>query len=313
MNELLGEAGLQFSDKLVVIVGDTNYGTRGCQKIAKQKENLIILTRARSNRKFYYSPEQAKTGVTGHQRWYGDDMKLSDEKTHRPADHEEEIERVTRKGKTLTIKISCWYDMRMRGHKDFATHEYPFTLVKVVASNNDGKNVYKKPLWLMIFGKKRMELQAVDIYDNYCQRYDIEHFFRFAKQRLLLDSYQTPEVKHEEAWWQFVSLAYAQLYLCRELSEKLPNPWEIYLPNYQAPSECTPTQVLRDFSRLIKQEIGTPAKEPKPRGKALGRKKGYHPKELTTKPVVFKGKSEKKSNNIITQQQQPNLRVIIKF
>lgn len=303
MNELLGEPGLPFSDKLTVVVGDTNYSTPGCQKIAKkQEENLILLTRARSNRNFYYPPEHVKTDGAGHPIWYGAPMKLPDEKTHHPPAHQEEIKRVTRKGKTFTIKISCWYDMLMRGHKDFATHEYPFTLVRVVATNTDGKNVYKKPLWLMVFGKKRMELQSADIYDNYCQRYDIEHFFRFAKQRLLLDAYQTPEVKHEEAWWQFVSLAYAQLYLCRELSEKLPNPWEVYLPNYKAPSECTPTQVLRDFNRLIKQKIGTPAKEPKPRGKAPGRKKGYQPPERTTKPVIFKTKPEKKSNKVITQE-----------
>ena len=281
------------NDKLVVAVGDTNYSTRSCQKISSQKDNLVLLTRASSNRKLFYQPDKSLLKKSGHPKWYGDAMILSDEKTHRSANYEDKIERVTSKGKTLTIKISCWYDMLMKSHKTFATHQYPFTLVRVCANDSEGKDIYKKPLWLMVFGKKRTELKAKEIYDNYCQRYDIEHFFRFAKQRLLLESYQTPEVKHEETWWQFVKLAYVQLFLCKELSEKLPNPWEVYLPNYKGDSQSTPSQVLRDFKRLVNQEIGTPAKECKPRGKSLGRKKGYKPQERLTKTIVLKKKSKK--------------------
>lgn len=35
--------------------------------------------------------------------------------------------------------------------------------------------------------------------DNHCyrQRFDVEHMFRFKKQRLLMTNYQTPEVEHE--------------------------------------------------------------------------------------------------------------------
>jgi hypothetical protein len=31
-------------------------------------------------------------------------------------------------------------------------------------------------------------------------------------------------------WWKIASLAYAQLYMARELATKLPTPWEKYLP-----------------------------------------------------------------------------------
>jgi len=43
------------------------------------------------------------------------------------------------------------------------------------------------------------------------ERLDIEHFFRFGKTRLLMDKIQTPDVEHEEAWWQLVMIAYTQL------------------------------------------------------------------------------------------------------
>ncbi len=50
-----------------------------------------------------------------------------------------------------------------------------------------------------------------------------------------MDKIQTPDVRHEEAWWQIVMIAYAQLYLARSLANSLPNPWEIYLRSF---SEC---------------------------------------------------------------------------
>jgi hypothetical protein len=57
-------------------------------------------------------------------------------------------------------------------------------------------------------GERRNELTLLDIFQAYQRRYDIEHFFRFGKQRLLLDRYQTPETGHEEKWWLMAHLAY---------------------------------------------------------------------------------------------------------
>ena len=58
------------------------------------------------------------------------------------------------------------------------------------------------------------------------RRYDIEHFFRFGKDKLLMAKHQTPDVKHEEAWWRFVFIAYVQLYLSRTQVLLLPKPCE---------------------------------------------------------------------------------------
>jgi hypothetical protein len=65
----------------------------------------------------------------------------------------------------------------------------------------------------------------------YLQRYDLEHFFRFGKQKLLLDKFQTPDEKHEEHWWQLVALAYLQLWAAKDMASNLPRPWEQYLPS----------------------------------------------------------------------------------
>jgi len=147
---------------------------------------------------------------------------------------------------------------------------------------------FKRPIWLIVMGQRRTELALKDIWQAYSQRYDLEHFIRFGKQRLLLTQYQTPDTEHEENWWQLVQLAYVQLYLARELANKLPRPWERYQP-VRPGGVASPSQTQRDFGRIIRQ-FGTPAKPPKPRGNPSGRAKGARPTPRSRPRVVRKGK-----------------------
>ena len=94
-------------------------------------------------------------------------------------------------------------------------HRYPFTLIRCVVTDEAGRRVFKHILWLLVMGKRRLEVSLLKAWQAYSQRFDMEHFFRFGKQRLLLTAYQTPEVQHEENWWQIVCLAYVQLWLAR--------------------------------------------------------------------------------------------------
>ena len=80
-------------------------------------------------------------------------------------------------------------------------------------------------------GKLRDQLSLVSIYQYYRARYNIEHFFRFGKTKLLLDSYQTTEPIHDEHWWLFCLLAYAQLYMAKSLAPQQPKPWGGILAN----------------------------------------------------------------------------------
>ncbi|MCP4422361.1 MAG: transposase [Chloroflexi bacterium] len=147
-------------------------------------------------------------------------------------------------------------------------------------------------MWLLAIGKKRHELGAQDIYEVYGQRYDLEHFFRFCKQKMLLASFQTPEDVREEKWWQLVHLAYAQLWVARHVTRSLPRPWERNLPAMKN-RLMSPTLVQRDFGRIIRQ-IGTPAKAPKVRYISPGRPKGT---KLTARPrrkVIVKSQQKAK-------------------
>ena len=83
-----------------------------------------------------------------------------------------------------------------------------------------------------------------------------------------------------------MQLAYAQLWLAQPLATALPRPWERYLPP-AAPDRASPAMVQRDFGRII-AAVGTPARAPKPRGKAPGRAKGVRPPKRTPQPVIKK-------------------------
>lgn len=176
----------------------------------------------------------------------------------------------------------------MKGKDGIAMHKVPFTLVCVRCLKPNGKSAFKNDLWLIIVGKRRDEINLLDLYEAYRQRFDIEHYFRFGKQKLLMTAFQTPEVDREKNWWQIVQLAYTQLWLAGPLAQQLPRPWEKYLP-YTEGQIASPSQVQRDFGRIIHQ-LGTPANSPKVRHKGTGRPRGSTLPPRTRHSVVKKGK-----------------------
>lgn len=193
-------------------------------------------------------------------------------RTWGPADEEAQTSFTTRKGRTYTVELQGWHDLVRRGKKDAPMYRHPFTLVRARVLDADGNPIHKRDMWLLVIGKRRSELSLVEIWQAYGKRYDLEHFFRFGKQRLLLTAFQTPEEKHEENWWQIVQLAYVLLWLSRGVAVNLPNPWERYLPQAQN-GIASPAATQRGFERIIRQ-IGTPAAAPKRRGNSPGRRKG---------------------------------------
>jgi len=178
----------------------------------------------------------------------------------------------------------------MRGKRSIPMHEKPFTLIRITVNDSSGKAVFKRPLWLIVIGERNREISLPDVYQAYRQRYDIEHFFRFGKNRLLMNSYQTPDISHEQNWWEIVGLAYVQLFIGAQFAQNLPRPWERYLPGITEQKDgviASPSMAQRDMSRII-SEIGTPAAFPKPRGKSPGRQKGQSPGKRNREPVIIK-------------------------
>jgi len=204
----------------------------------------------------------------------------------------EETTFTNRKRRVYRVQLEGWRNLLMTGKRDFPMHRHPFTLIRARVLDEQGNPVFKHTLWLIVIGERRHELSLVEAWEAYGQRYDVEHYFRFGKQRLLMAAYQTPEVEHEENWMQIVALAYMQLWLAHDLAEALLRPWERYLPEAKR-GTASPSTVQRDFGRIIRQ-IRTPAESPKPRGKSPGRAKGERQQPRKRHPVIKKAQKASK-------------------
>jgi hypothetical protein len=86
-----------------------------------------------------------------------------------------------------------------------------------------------------------------------------------------------------------------QLWLARESIKDAPLPWQKQQTNF------TPGRVAQGFPAL-RAAIGTPAGDPKPRGKSPGWPKGQPRQKKTRYPVVKK--STQKRKNSVKQQSQ---------
>ena len=137
-------------------------------------------------------------------------MTLNDVQTHSQPDDKIEKTMTTNRGEIRKVTLDIWRDQLIRGSRNFKGYEHPLTVCRVTLVDAQGKALHKNPMWLGLTGKRRNEITAVEIFEYYSSRYDIEHFFRFGKDKLLMDPYQTPDTAHEEYWWKLVSLAYAQ-------------------------------------------------------------------------------------------------------
>ena len=292
VDRLLTDETLPFGQDLTVEVADSSYSKPAYLHSHRKYANLVTIARARGTRTFYHqyvpSPDELASSGAGHPTWYGDRFALPDATTWTMPDETLTLWETSRRGKEYRVEIQAWHNMLMTGkHKPerLPMHEHPFTLVRIVRYDKDGNPAFKHPLWLIVMGDRRHELSLEHIYQAYATRFDIEHFFRFGKQKLLLVDFQTPDVESEENWFQLVHIAYAQLWMARHVVDRLPNPWERNLPAMQR-RLISPTLAQRGFDRII-QHLGTPARPPKPRGISAGRRKGTTlPKRPRQKVIV---------------------------
>jgi hypothetical protein len=136
------------------------------------------------------------------------------------------------------------------------------------------------PLWLVWTGKQTLSLE--EIWHQYLRRFGIEHWFRFAKQRLhwTMPSFKTPA--QSERWSDLMPLMTWQLWLAQDLVTEFRLPWQ------SASLKLSPGRVAQSmFSLLL--AIGTPARMPKSRGKSSGRVIGFKSTPRIRYPIAKKG------------------------
>jgi len=294
IDALLQDEALPFHDELCVEVADSKYSKPAYLHAHRQHANVLTIVRVASNRSFYRPPQgAAERAGAGHPIWYGARFALGDPSTWPPSDSYALTQHVSRRGKRYRVEIVSWNNCLMRGQRKpklLPMQRYPFTLVRIVFYDQTGNQAFRQPLWLIVVGQRRHELTAFEVYHAYARRYDLEHFFRFGKQHLLLSGFQTPEAQREESWWQLAHIAYAQLWLAREVVVALPRPWERNLPSMHS-RQISPSLAQRDFGRIIRQ-IGTEAQPPKVRGISAGRRVGTCLPPRPRQKVLVKGRKQ---------------------
>lgn len=272
-----------FKHRFCISVTDAAYSIRKWVIRGSKLPHVVHIARLRGNRKVYRMPVDIDEPRRGRPQIYGEELLLQDPSE---PDLEEITTMVSRKGRVYQVLLQRWNDVIMQGSKDEPTHEHPFDLLRVTVTDDKGKVVYRRPLWLMIAGAKRREVRSNEARIAYGRRYDIEHYFRFGKQRLGMVASQTCETRHEENWHWIGLLAYNMLYYARSLAKSTRYPWEKRKIQVLGSVE-RPSQVQRDYNRII-PEIGTPAPFPKPRGKSPGRRLGHKSGVRPECPIIRK-------------------------
>jgi hypothetical protein len=279
-----------FFQQFCAFVGDSDYSAPPFLVAIGSQKNLVGILRVRSNRVFFCQPKLT-SAIPGRGRptLFGKRFQLNDGRTWPKPDATATTPFKGYKGKEYQVEIQAWQNMLMRGKREpvlIPMQNFPFTLLRICLKDEKGKLLHKKPLWLIVIGELRQEMSLSEGWEAYQQRYDMEHFFRFSKQKLLLDRFQTCVVQHEEKWWEIANLAYLQLWIARQYGVKTVHPWEKHLRVKDQPA--SPSMVQRSFGGIMWQ-FGTPAPEPKRRGNSPGRPPGTILPPRKRQPIIHKG------------------------
>ena len=237
--------------------------------LARARLATDLLVRLRSNRTFYRPPGPYQG--RGAPRKYGAVFKLGDPTTHGVCDRSATRED-PRYGR---VAVEVWNDLRAKGAADA-----PFAVVRVRLERLPRRAKPPAPLWLAWIGGE-MPADLLDLWRWYCCRFSAEHGFRFLKHDLGWTTVRPGDPAAADRWTWLLALALWQLWLARPLVADQRLPWE-----RPRPAEyLTPGRVRRAFAGLFPQ-LGTPARPPKPRGKAPGRRPGQCPGPRRHHPVA---------------------------
>jgi DDE superfamily endonuclease len=174
-----------------------------------------------------------------------------------------------------TVQVAVWEGLHPQGG-----HDAPFTVVRIQVERLPHKGTRPAPLWLAWVGGP-LPADLLLLWRWYGQRFTVEHGFRFAKQDLGWTTVRLRDPDAADRWSWLVALAFWELWLARPLVVDQRLPWDRPLP----PDRLTPGRVRRALPTLFAQ-IGTPARPPRPRGKAPGRRPGQCPGPQPRYPVV---------------------------
>jgi len=307
VNDLLENEDLPFHNSLTVNALDSSYCSPEYVVGTYRQDNLVNIIRSSSNRNVWkqLTAQEVKDrrlknkDNRGANSVYGQEYKLKEVSDwNLAADVETSFGVKLANGRICMVEMEVWENMMVRSQRGYSMKDKPFRLVRIrLLDGKTGEPLYKRCMWLRVWGKRRMELNAEQIYWSYRNRYDIEHFFRFGKQRLLLDKYQTPDEDHLQNWMEVVNLAYWLLFVGKQEAKHDCLKWQQYDKNYKNRVKhnikVTPSQVQLQMTRIILGFEQTPFL-PKVQIKGKGRQLGQTQPKREKYPVLRKKKKRKK-------------------
>lgn len=260
VRQILDAHACSEKDSITIGIGDAAYSNCGYIEPIYNKDNLISITRDRKNRAVYdvFSGDQKKVG---RKRYYGDKVNLLEQNTQFIPRDITKFDNVSKKGEITKVVLSEYRDFLVKGRKTNSMKDKPVNYIKAEVYDLKGKKVYKNDLLLCISGKHRNELSAKEVYDYYKSRFDIEHFFKFAKSKLRFDKLQTTDPEIDEDYCMFVMLAYNHLYHLKDYAT-LTKDYDWYKSKGK---DLTPSLVYRSISEL-KDNFTNITQNSRPRG-----------------------------------------------
>jgi len=152
----------------------------------------------------------------------------------------------------LSIRISVFRDKLIKGKKQHIMSNKPMNFIKVELLDEQGNKKYKRDLWLCVSGQLKYQISGKEAYQCYKQRFDIEHFFKFGKSKLLMNKFQTGEPDRDEDYMLFVMLAYNILYHAKSSVNAIKTrAWDKKIIT----DELSPSQIYRSMSQISFDEI----------------------------------------------------------
>lgn len=175
---------------------------------------------------FYLTEKtQVKTYKRKEQSYQVEQKSIFDHK----ADEMLVFEGQTRKGRDLIIELYRWNGLLKRSKNGHSMKDKPLDLIAVrVLDAHTKEKVFDRPLFMAACGQHKSQVSLKMVYEDYRRRYDIEPSYRFAKQKLMLDKFQTSDVEHLDNWLIIVQLAQWLLFAAANEVTHQPKKWQKY-------------------------------------------------------------------------------------
>ena len=263
IESLLRDKTLPFGQELCLLRGDSSYGKAIFLSSLYYLDKLALIVRLRPGIKVWaQAPDDDLTGGT--RRIYCDKFYLTDAsgwKTYRKkgvpyqvwqeslceqsADERLEKETVLGNGRKVVLDIRRWNNLLIRTKDGASMKDKPLDVLRVQVLDAESRQaVFDRPLFLAVSGKRKSQVDSTLAQEQYRERYDVEPYYRFAKNQLLMDKLQTPDAKHLDPWLRIVQITSWLLFTARQEIGQICCPiWQKYLPKNKA-AQDQPHQIL---------------------------------------------------------------------